>query len=64
MQYKAVVFYLDGTLLYTLEDLYLATNHALKAMGLPAQGPIMRVISILFMLCPTVRRIHGKEPSS
>ena len=35
MQYKAVVFDLDGTLLYTLEDLYLATNHALKAMGLP-----------------------------
>ena len=37
MQYKAVVFDLDGTLLYTLEDLYLATNHALKAMGLPAR---------------------------
>lgn len=37
MQYKAVVFDLDGTLLYTLEDLYLATNHALRAMGLPTR---------------------------
>ncbi len=35
MRYKAVVFDLDGTLLYTLEDLYLATNHALAATGLP-----------------------------
>lgn len=35
MRYKAVVFDLDGTLLYTLEDLYRATNHALTACGLP-----------------------------
>ena len=35
MRYKAVVFDLDGTLLYTLEDLYLATNHGLAANGLP-----------------------------
>ena len=35
MKYKAVVFDLDGTLLYTLEDLYLATNHALTQLGLP-----------------------------
>lgn len=35
MRYKAVVFDLDGTLLYTLEDLWLATNHALAANGLP-----------------------------
>lgn len=35
MRYKAVVFDLDGTLLYTLEDLYRATNHALAACGLP-----------------------------
>lgn len=35
MRYQAVVFDLDGTLLYTLEDLYLATNHALTAQGLP-----------------------------
>ena len=39
MKYKAVVFDLDGTLLYTLEDLYLATNHGLTANGLP---PISR----------------------
>lgn len=38
MPYKAVVFDLDGTLLYTLEDLYLATNHALKQMGLPPRS--------------------------
>ncbi len=35
MRHKAVVFDLDGTLLYTLEDLYLATNHALAANALP-----------------------------
>ena len=37
MSYQAVVFDLDGTLLYTLEDLYLATNHALAELGLPAR---------------------------
>ena len=37
MQYKAVVFDLDGTLLYTLEDLYRSTNHALTALGLPTR---------------------------
>ncbi len=35
MRYKAVVFDLDGTLLYTLEDLCLATNYALEAHGMP-----------------------------
>jgi phosphoglycolate phosphatase len=38
MRYKAVVFDLDGTLLYTLEDLYRATNHALRANGLPERN--------------------------
>lgn len=38
MRYKAVVFDLDGTLLYTLEDLYRATNHALRANGLPERS--------------------------
>ena len=38
MRYKAVVFDLDGTLLYTLEDLYRATNHALGANGLPERS--------------------------
>ncbi|MBP3893861.1 MAG: HAD-IIIA family hydrolase [Atopobiaceae bacterium] len=37
MRYKAVVFDLDGTLLDTLEDLHLATNHALAANGFPAR---------------------------
>ena len=32
---KAVVFDLDGTLLNTLDDLADATNHALRAFGLP-----------------------------
>ena len=36
--YRAVVFDLDGTLLYTLEDLYLATNHALAMLGLPPRS--------------------------
>lgn len=38
MGYRAVVFDLDGTLLYTLEDLWLATNHALATFGFPARG--------------------------
>lgn len=36
--YKTVVFDLDGTLLDTLEDLYLSVNHALEAYGLPARS--------------------------
>lgn len=36
--YKTVVFDLDGTLLDTLEDLYLAVNHALAAHGLPGRS--------------------------
>lgn len=32
--YKTVVFDLDGTLLNTLDDLHLSTNHALRAHGL------------------------------
>lgn len=35
MPYQTAVFDLDGTLLDTLEDLYLATNHALRLHGLP-----------------------------
>lgn len=34
MSIKGVIFDLDGTLLYTLEDLYLATNFALKQCSL------------------------------
>ena len=33
--YRVVGFDLDGTLLYTLEDLALATNHVLAAHGMP-----------------------------
>ena len=35
LNYQAVVFDLDGTLLYTLEDLWRATNHGLSSCGLP-----------------------------
>ena len=38
MRYDAVVFDLDGTLLYTLEDLYRATNHALASLGMPPRS--------------------------
>lgn len=38
MRYQAVVFDLDGTLLNTLEDLFLATNHGLATQGLPPRG--------------------------
>lgn len=32
---KAIIFDLDGTLLDTLQDLFLATNHALRTHGMP-----------------------------
>ena len=35
---KAVIFDLDGTLLYTLEDLYLSVNYALKYYGYPERS--------------------------
>lgn len=35
MKYKAIIWDLDGTLLDTLEDLYLAVNHALRQHGMP-----------------------------
>lgn len=35
MKYKAIIFDLDGTLTYTLEDLKNSVNHALKTMGWP-----------------------------
>ena len=38
MPYQTAVFDLDGTLLDTLEDLYLATNHALTRHGLPCRS--------------------------
>ena len=38
MPYQTAVFDLDGTLLDTLEDLYLATNHALTLHGLPLRS--------------------------
>lgn len=36
--YDAAVFDLDGTLLNTLEDLYLATNYALTTLGCPPRS--------------------------
>ena len=38
MRYKTAVFDLDGTLLDTLEDLYLATNAALESHSLPRRS--------------------------
>ncbi len=35
MKYKNIIWDLDGTLLDTLYDLYLATNYALKTHGMP-----------------------------
>lgn len=35
---KAIIFDLDGTLMDTLEDLWLSTNHALKACGMPLRS--------------------------
>lgn len=36
--YDAVIFDLDGTLLNTLQDLYLSTNYALTACGFPQRS--------------------------
>lgn len=35
---KLIIFDLDGTLLYTLEDLCASTNFALKSAGLPERS--------------------------
>ena len=35
---KLAIFDLDGTLLYTLEDLHASTNFALESEGLPARS--------------------------
>ncbi len=37
-EYNTYIFDLDGTLLDTLEDLYLSTNHALKTYNLPERS--------------------------
>ena len=34
-QYETYIFDLDGTLLYTLDDLTASTNHALRVYGFP-----------------------------
>ncbi len=36
-RYRAVIFDLDGTLTYTLDDLMISVNHALSLMGLPTR---------------------------
>ena len=38
MHYNTVIFDLDGTLLYSIEDLWISTNHALKAHHLPERS--------------------------
>lgn len=38
MKYKSVIFDLDGTLLYTLEDLQIAVNYALSNHGYPPRN--------------------------
>ena len=38
MKYTTLLFDLDGTLLDTLTDLYLAVNHALAAFGMPQRS--------------------------
>ena len=36
MRYEAILFDMDGTVLYTLEDLHAAINAALAPFGMPA----------------------------
>ena len=39
---KLAIFDLDGTLLYTLEDLHASTNFALESEGLPKRSALCR----------------------
>ena len=38
MKYRVVIFDLDGTLLYTLDDLWISINHALSFNGFPERS--------------------------
>lgn len=56
---KAVIFDLDGTLLYTLKDLYLSVNEALKHFNYPTRTleEIRRFVgngirNLMFQACP------------
>ena len=67
---KAVVFDLDGTLLYTLEDLKNATNYALKQNGMPERtlDEVRRFVGngvklLMERAVPDLSLIHISEPT-
>ena len=50
-KYETVIFDLDGTLLYTLEDLTKATNYALRRMNMPERT--LDAVSYTHLTLPT-----------
>ena len=58
-KYETVIFDLDGTLLYTLEDLTKATNYALRRMNMPERtlDDVRRFVgSIMIFTAMTIQK--------
>lgn len=60
-RYKAVIFDLDGTLLYTLPDIARAVNHALRTQGLPVHPVEAFKSKVGWGLDETIRRALPAE---
>ena len=64
LNYKAVFFDLDGTLLYTLPDIARAVNHALRTQGLPVHPVEAFKSKVGWGLAETIRLALPEELQS